>query len=270
MLTDHERESVAGVQIGSDCLIPVLLYHAVGVVEQGSDPLAVTSGQFESHLATIAESGRTPVTVTEIALGLRGLAPLPPRPVAITFDDAERNSVAAVESLAALGLRASVYAIAGDLETPAGLQRAEVEALVAIEGVELGAHSVNHPHLDELGTDAIRREVEESRARLEDLLGESPASFAYPFGSFDSRVRAVVMEAGFVSAAAVKNAISHREDDPFAIARWTVRATTGADQLARVLRGEGVPTAWSGERLRTRGYRTARRAMRNLRERGGR
>jgi hypothetical protein len=49
----------------------------------------------------------------------------------------------------------------------------------------------------------------------------------------------------------------------------TVEASTSAERLAGVLRGEDVPVAWLRERLRTRAFRTARRARRRLRGRGG-
>jgi hypothetical protein len=89
-------------------------------------------------------------------------------------------------------------------------------------------------------------------------------SFAYPYGAHDPRVRAAVIAAGFHSAAAVKNAISHRADDPWAIARWTVDGATDAERIARVLDGRGVPRAWRRERLRTRGYRTVRKLRRRI------
>jgi hypothetical protein len=75
----------------------------------------------------------------------------------------------------------------------------------------------------------------------------------------------VVVEAAFGSAAAVKNAFSHDRDDPFAIARITVTATTTGERIARLLEGRGAPRAWTGERPRTRAYRAYRRVHRRLR-----
>ena len=61
-------------------------------------------------------------------------------------------------------------------------------------------------------------------------------SFSYPHGCYDHRVRSAVVEAGFRSAVAVKNALSHDHDDPFAIARWTVTAGTSGIASARCSR----------------------------------
>lgn len=246
--------------------IPILLYHSVPREPDRTDRLAVTETQFASHLDAIVASGREVVSVGEIARSLRGEGRLPGRVVAITFDDGYDNTLDAVELLHERGLRASVYVTAGRIDTGSMIRRDQLERLGGLEHtVELGAHSVTHPHLDELTTGQIGREVSDSKARLEQLLGRSVDTFAYPFGSYEQRVRTAVIAAGFQSAAAVKNALCHPDDDPWGLARWTVRATTTRQQISRVLEGDGVPRAWRQQRLRTRGYRTARRLRRRLR-----
>ncbi len=131
-------------------------------------------------------------------------------------------------------------------------------------GVEVGAHSVHHPYLDELGDAEIDEEVGASKRQLEDVVGARVRSFAYPHGAFDARVRQAVISAGYDSAVAVKNAISHLQDDPLAIARWTVTEDTTADRIAEVLEGTDVPRAWRDERVRTRAYRSVRRMRRGV------
>ncbi|HXQ01276.1 MAG TPA: hypothetical protein VN845_14585, partial [Solirubrobacteraceae bacterium] len=96
--------------------IPVLLYHGVPASANG-DPLAVAREQFASHIEAILDSGRTPVTVGEIAAGLRGERPLADHAVAITFDDAYDDTLDAVELLCASQLRAGVYVTTGQVDT---------------------------------------------------------------------------------------------------------------------------------------------------------
>jgi hypothetical protein len=83
----------------------------------------------------------------------------------------------------------------------------------------------------------------------------------------------VVAEAGYTSACAVKNAMSHTGDDRFAIARLMLEATHTRDDFLRMLSGEGVPVAGSRDRWKTRGWRIARRGLaagHRLRARTGR
>jgi peptidoglycan/xylan/chitin deacetylase (PgdA/CDA1 family) len=245
--------------------VPVLLYHSVndrpGRLERAH---AVSRATFAAHAEAVAASGRHPLTVTELADALRKLRPLPARPVAITFDDGYADTLEATEVLLRLGLRATIYVTAGEVDERDRLTSSQLTELARTPGVEIGAHSVSHPRLDELGQAQLVEEVTASGRRLEEVTGREVDSFAYPHGSYDERVRAAVVAAGYRSAAAVKNALSHDRDDPFAIARWTVHPGTSSARVAAVLDGVGVERAWSHERLRTRAFRAARRSRRRL------
>lgn len=245
--------------------IPVLLYHSIPQVDADPDPLSVPQDLFRAHMEAVASSGRTPISVGELAAGLRGERQLPARPVTITFDDAYGNTPAAVDLVLSYGLCASVFVTTGQLDSGPMIRSDQLERLAGQpDRVELGAHSVSHPFLDELSPDEVEWELRESKRALETVIGRAVDSFAYPFGAYNRDVRAAVVDAGFSSAAAVKNAISHPSDDPWAIGRWTVKGATTPRQLERILDGGGAPRAWEHERLRTRAYRAARRVRRRL------
>jgi peptidoglycan/xylan/chitin deacetylase (PgdA/CDA1 family) len=246
--------------------IPVLVYHAIETVPRSGLERWTTSLQsFREHMKVIAASGRASLTVSEFAECLRGERPLHGDAVVVTFDDGYASTYDAVHELMQRGITSTVYVIAGRVEQAGMLSHAQLEALFQLDGVEIGAHSMSHPHLDELDNDAVEAEVSGSKRLLEAMLGEPITSFAYPYGSYDRSARAAVIAAGYGSAAAIKNAISHLDDDPFAIARLTITADTSSQELNRVLHGEGVPLAWSHVRLRTRASRAIRRTRRRVR-----
>jgi peptidoglycan/xylan/chitin deacetylase (PgdA/CDA1 family) len=241
--------------------IPVLLYHSVSK----RDSFAVAPADFARHVEEIAASGRTALTMSELAEGLRGLRALPESCVAITFDDGYCDTVSAIETLRMRGLCSTVYITSGRVGDGDAITAYQVGTLAGWQdSVELGAHSVTHTRLDELSTLAAVREIRDSKDAVQQLVGRRVDSFAYPHGAFDQRVRRLVIDAGYTSAGAVKNALSHQRDDPFAIARWTVRSTTSVDDLAAVLNGTGAPRAWPGQRVRTRAFRVVRRARRSF------
>jgi len=242
-------------------IIPVLLYHSVAA---GDGRYAVSPATFEAHADAIRASGRVTLRISDLAAGLRGERPLPERAAAVTFDDGFANNYDAVRSLLGRGLRSTLYVITGDLGARDRLTPGRATELANTSGIEVGAHAVRHRYLDELDGRELTDEVKVSKADLEDLTGAPVQSFAYPHGAYDRRVRDTVVEAGYRSAVAVKNALAHARDDPFAIARWTVTNDTSAARIAQVLEGEDVPVAWPGERVRTRAYRTFRRQRRRL------
>jgi peptidoglycan/xylan/chitin deacetylase (PgdA/CDA1 family) len=245
-------------------VIPVLLYHSVTDGPRHDWRYAVSRAGFAEHVAAVSASGREALRVTELADGLRSERPLPERPMAVTFDDGFADTYDAVELLLAGGVPSTVYIPTGAIGARGRLSRSAVADLARLPSVEVGAHGVRHLYLDELDDRELDDEVRVSKAQLEEVTHVSVRSFAYPHGAYEGRARQAVISAGYRSAAAVKNAVSHARDDPFAIARWTVTHGTPASRIAEVLEGDGVPRAWANERLRTRAFRTVRRERRRV------
>jgi peptidoglycan/xylan/chitin deacetylase (PgdA/CDA1 family) len=242
-------------------IIPVLLYHSIGEDQPACDSWgSVSRAQFRAHVELIAASGRVPVTISNLASMLRGDRPLVDRAVAITFDDGYADTYEAVELLRRRGLCATVYITTGEIGGARRLSAERLIALAQMRRVEVGAHGVRHLRLDELDDSQLAVEVQASKLALERLTSRAVDSFSYPHGAYDERVRAAVIAAGYTSATSVKNAVSHPDDDPFAIARFTVTGSVSASRIGEVLEGRRVPLAWTGERLRTRAYRVLRRS----------
>ena len=255
---------------GASRIVPVLLYHSVSDHPSKDERFTVSTAMFEAHADAIEASGRATVTIGELARAVRGENSLPAGVAAITFDDGFADNHAAVLSLLRRQLRSTVYVTTRPLGTTDRLTSSQVAELARMSGVEVGAHSVRHPYLDELGDAEIAEEVGASKRRLEDIVQARVRSFAYPHGAYDARVRQAVINAGYHSAVAVKNAVSHLGDDPFAIARWTVTADTTPSRITEVLQGTDVPRAWPNERVRTRAYRRVRRMRRRVAGMGAR
>jgi len=85
-------------------------------------------------------------------------------------------------------------------------------------GVRFGSHSLTHPSLVNIGDAQLRRELVDSRHKLEDLLGEEVRMLAYPFGANDRRVRAAAIEAGYKLAFTTIEGLNLWED-PFSLRR---------------------------------------------------
>jgi peptidoglycan/xylan/chitin deacetylase (PgdA/CDA1 family) len=249
-------------------VVPVLLYHAITArPPDGLERFTVHPHRFTEHVDVLRGAGRVGLTVSQFAASLKGGPELPDLPVLVTFDDGYADFLEAAEELVAARLPSTLYVTTEEIGAAGMLTRPQLRSLG--DAVEVGAHSRTHPRLDELPPARLRGEVFGSKADLEDVLQRPVRSFAYPHGDHDRAVRQTVIAAGYGSAAAVKNAFSHERDDPFAIARLTVTAHTTARRVEELLLGRGAPTAWSGERRRTRAYRAYRRTRRRLRREVG-
>jgi peptidoglycan/xylan/chitin deacetylase (PgdA/CDA1 family) len=120
----------------------------------------------------------------------------------------------------------------------------------------VAAHSHSHPQLDQLRDEPLREELTRSRLQLEDRLGTSVQTMAYPYGYSSARVRRAVALAGYSSAYAVENRTSDA-DDRYAIPRLTVQRTTSLETFARIAEGEH---RFLREKALTKGYAVVRRS----------
>jgi peptidoglycan/xylan/chitin deacetylase (PgdA/CDA1 family) len=249
------------------CRVPVLLYHSVSDAEAArNDPWSIRVADFRADMEAVVASGRTPLTCTRLGQALKGEAEIPPRSVLVTFDDGFADFAdVALPILTSMGIAATLFVTTAWVGESGMLSPAALRDVRAAGDVEVGAHSETHPHLDIVGRPRARQEIEGSKRFLEDRLQTRIQSFAYPHGSHNRTTRAITVEAGYTSAMAVKNAISHAEDDPYAMARFTVHGGSTRERVAAVIDGGGVPLVAEGEKLRTSVYR----AVRYVRHRAG-
>jgi peptidoglycan/xylan/chitin deacetylase (PgdA/CDA1 family) len=99
-------------------------------------------------------------------------------------------------------------------------------------GMQVGAHTVNHPILSVLPDDEALFEMNASRDMLQQLLGEPITMFAYPNGrrSRDYGERAVMLarDAGFAAAVNTEPGVATRHTDPFQLPRFSPWDSTKA------------------------------------------
>lgn len=193
--------------------VPILTYHQVGefsaeTVRRQRGNYARTE-RFRQQMYLLRALGFQAVTLSQVRSWLVGKANLPPRAVAITFDDAYEGVFHhAAPVLRELGWSATAFVVTGEIGgcnmwdqpkgiAPAPLMGAGQLRALAVEGWEIGGHTRTHPHLAGMEETALEREVHGSSADLCDLLGAAPLSWCYPYGSLDRRVVRAVAKAGY-------------------------------------------------------------------------
>jgi peptidoglycan/xylan/chitin deacetylase (PgdA/CDA1 family) len=252
--------------------IPILLYHSVSDRPTGDfGSFTVSRSQFAAHLDRLLAQGFDTLTIGQLIEHVRAGLPLPARTAVITVDDGFADFTAnAWPELQKRGMNATLYVTAGLLGGTARwlapLHAAKLPMLshhqlldLAAQGCEIGAHSMNHPQLDCLPRDQAAQQIRQCKDILEQVLSQPVDSFAYPHGYYDHEVRQMVVDSGYSSASAVKDALSHVDDDQFALARITVKSDFDEPKIDQVLAGKGFTRSRQREKLRTRGWRQLRR-----------
>ena len=134
-------------------------------------------------------------------------------------------------------LSSSLLAECGAGETDLMMNADAIRALHAA-GMEIGGHTETHPILAGLPDADARREIERNKAALEDIIGTSICTFAYPNGNpgrdYDARHVAMLRACGYRYALTTAAGTAHPGTDPLQVPRFTPWDRTRARYLARL------------------------------------
>jgi peptidoglycan/xylan/chitin deacetylase (PgdA/CDA1 family) len=214
--------------------VPIFCYHRIEVppTRAPADTNFVTPDAFRAQLRLLASLGCTGVTVSAIARWQRGEQPLPPRAIAITFDDAYSSVAdAAIPMLAEYGWLSTIYVVSSELggtnrwdpnASPASLLDVAALRALASRGHEIGSHTRNHVRIRGLNVALATDELTASRNELEQTLSQPVTSFAFPYGSHDNTSLAQVRDAGYRSACTLKRWANPQRGNAFRLGRMSV------------------------------------------------
>ena len=92
---------------------------------------------------------------------------------------------------------------------------------------EIGAHTFHHKDLTKISPIESKREIEDSKIYLEEILGRKLQMFSYPDGKHNSTIRRIVRDAGFIAARTCESGFLGFPPDPY----WwkiTLQASNGS------------------------------------------
>ncbi len=199
----------AAAQWSGKQFLAILLFHRV-TDQIPEDGLTVGTARFRAICRMLRRSFRV-VSVSELAHLHRGRQLLPPRTVAITFDDCYRDNLFAARVLAEHGLTASFFVPTAFIDTDhvfpwdrhlppmPNLTWRDVREIASL-GHSIGSHTVHHLDLGKVPLRDAQREIVESKKVIEDKIGVGVRWFAYPFGGvqhFRPGLASYVEEAGY-------------------------------------------------------------------------
>ncbi|HXL91308.1 MAG TPA: polysaccharide deacetylase family protein [Streptosporangiaceae bacterium] len=229
--------------------VPVLMYHALSSARtSGFHRWTLSADRLRSHLDFLSREGYRSVTVGGLQDCYRRGGPAPDEKlVALTFDDAYADfHDVALPLLLSYGLTGTLFVPTGYVGGRSGWMHGDGEgertilswaglAEIAGCGIEIGAHSHTHPQMDRLPAAEMARQAAQPKAELEDRLGLPVATFAYPYGRYDRRVRDAVAAAGYRGACTMNSWAATAGSHALELPRTAVLHYMDAEMLAAEL-----------------------------------
>ncbi len=196
--------------------LAVLGFHKVGSppVQGWETWFYISSAIFDGYLRWLKESDWRVISALQFLKGLESPETLPHRSVLLTFDDGYRSmrhvTLALLRSFnfpAVLFVPTSFIGLVNSFDT--GIEPEEPICnwadLMELQrhGVSIQSHSVSHRRFSALDEAERDRELKDSKALLEDRLGNPVELFSFPYGDYggDRRASASALQrAGYKAA----------------------------------------------------------------------
>ena len=220
----------------------VLTYHTVGQRAYGDDLNlnTISVADFKIHLDVLKNYH---------CIALQGMNfPTKETKVAITFDDGYADNLHVVAPLLVERKIPFTVFVTGCFvrdKVQGFLSTSELKELALLPGVSIGAHGNMHYDLTRCDDAVLYAELKDSKAYLEDVLGKTITSMAYPYGAANQRVRAAVEACGYTLATSSYFDINRSGRDPLMLNRAVVLNGDSRKVLDQKIKGD-----WDWYRLR--------------------
>jgi len=220
--------------------VPSLMYHYVSWLP-ASDPnmdlrkdLTVSPADFETMLAYLRDNGYHSVTTKDLWWSLDQTAPLPAKPVMLTFDDGYADAYSVVlPLLRAYGMTGVFFVTVNLVDKPGYITRAQVRAL-ADAGMDVESHAMDHVSMILPLSDQM---YQMCRARdfLTEWTGTDVRHFAYPSGDYNDVSGLALQRCGYLSAYKKAGGSVQSSNQMYLLQRARVRGQLGLSALLLAL-----------------------------------
>ncbi len=219
--------------------VSALMYHYVEWLPPNADALrkdlTVSPTDFEAHLRYLVENGYHAITAADLWWSLTAGAPLPPKPVLLTFDDGYADAYDVVlPLLKKYGMVGTFAVVANLVDRPGYLTHDQVRAL-SDAGMDVESHSTDHVALSPLPYEEQAYQLCTSRRIISGWTGKDVRQFIYPSGYYLPLPAAALTACGYLGAYRKDGGSVQSSNEMFALRRARVRGQQGLAALLAAL-----------------------------------
>jgi len=228
--------------------VPILMYHRIS---NKSDPFCVSPDCFNEQMAFLKENGYRVLTLDTVINSFKNQKILPPKSVAITFDDGSIDFLEAFEILKLHDFPVTLFvtgSYADDNTTMDArdqlypyLSKQQIKEL-ATQGVSIQAHGYRHIKLGKVDQKEAEADVAAIKKWLNEL-GIAPQYFAYPSGSFNEHTKTILKKLGYQAGLTSISNLSSFDVELFEIPRINIEEGNIEDFKFRLKYGIGLSYA---------------------------
>ncbi len=187
--------------------VPILCYHQIrdwrAKDSKSAKDYIIPTQAFTEQMQMLADSGYHTVLPDQVYAYLTTGAPLPKKPIMLTFDDGDLDQYeTALPILEKHGFKGAFFIMTvaiGRRGKQPYMDKAQIKDL-SDKGHTVGAHTWDHHNVKKYQGDDWKIQVEEPKAKLEAIIGKPVNYFAYPFGLWNKEALPEIQKRGYAAA----------------------------------------------------------------------
>jgi peptidoglycan/xylan/chitin deacetylase (PgdA/CDA1 family) len=187
--------------------VPILCYHQIrewraSDSKSAKDYICPTS-VFAQHMQMLVDSGYHAVTADQLYAYMATGAPLPSKPVFLTFDDGDLDQY---ENALPILNKHNMKAMFGIMTVAIGrrgkqpyMDKGQIKDL-ADKGHEISCHTWDHHNAKKYTEADWKTQAEEPKQKLEEITGRKVKYFVYPFGLWNHEAAVALQKRGYLAS----------------------------------------------------------------------
>lgn len=228
--------------------IPVLNYHQIN--DEDNNSLTVATAEFDRQMAYLHDEGYHTITPDQLSAHLKYAAPLPKKPILITFDDGyEDNYQNAFPILQKYGMTATIFLVSDFMDRFDKYLTWQQVQEMSEAGIYMGSHTLSHFQLTGLSPEELHQQLMGGKLATEWKTFKFAEYIAYPCGSLNDEVLAETKNCGYQGGFTVTYDLVHSWGDEYTMPRIPIFGHNKHTFLKFKLRLHGAPFWGRLERL---------------------
>jgi peptidoglycan/xylan/chitin deacetylase (PgdA/CDA1 family) len=235
------KPTATAVPLPASARVPVLMYHYISVPPADADKyrrdLSVPPANLEAQLRFLKDNGFTAISLADLFAHLSKGAPLPKKPVVLTFDDGHRDAYTnAFPLLKKYDMTGTFFVVTDfiNYKDPEYVTWDMVKAM-SKAGMSIESHSRTHKDMRNRSNAFLVWEILGPIEQITAFTGKRPYFFCYPGGQYDQAVIDVLRSAGTLAAVTTRPGNTYTLSNAMTWPRQRVRHNTTLEQFAAMV-----------------------------------
>lgn len=197
--------------------IMVLNYHKIDDMDIS---LSIPPIEFEAQMKYLQDNNYHTITPDELYAALEGEGELPENPVLITFDDGYADNYEnAYPILKKYDFKATIFVISDFVGKMDHYFTWDEAREMSKNGITIASHTVDHRAMTDLTDEQLKKELVESKKKIEKEMDKTVDYIAYPTGTYNLHIAQLVKDAGYKAAFTIKYGNVDMDSNIYALER---------------------------------------------------